>query len=61
MPDLMPYAGLIEVMFIFSAVVLFVIWQMRTLKRDIRAREERERREAAARDGESKNIPDTAD
>ncbi|MCC0034174.1 MAG: hypothetical protein H6887_02760 [Hoeflea sp.] len=37
------YAGLIEIVLSFGAFILFIIWQMRTLKRDIRAREARER------------------
>ena len=40
------YLGLIEVGFTFAAVTAFVIWQIRSLKRDVRAREERERAEA---------------
>lgn len=42
------YAGLIEIALTFGGFILFIIWQMRTLKRDIRAREEREARERAA-------------
>ena len=41
------YAGLIEIVLSFGAFILFIIWQMRTLKRDIRAREAREREEKA--------------
>ena len=37
------YAGLIEISLSFGGFILFIIWQMRTLKRDIRAREARER------------------
>lgn len=37
------YAGLIEIALSFGGFILFIIWQMRTLKRDIRAREARER------------------
>ncbi|MDP2121204.1 MAG: hypothetical protein Q8S27_06605 [Hoeflea sp.] len=47
MPDLMHYAGLIEIALTFGGFVLFIIWQMRTLKRDIRAREAREAAERA--------------
>jgi hypothetical protein len=43
----MKYAGLIEIALTFGGFMLFIIWQMRTLKRDIRAREEREARERA--------------
>jgi hypothetical protein len=39
------YLGLIEVVFTFLAVTAFVVWQLRSLKRDVRAREERERAE----------------
>jgi hypothetical protein len=39
----MKYAGLIEIALSFGGFIIFIIWQMRTLKRDIRAREERER------------------
>lgn len=41
----MKYAGLIELAVTFGGFMLFIIWQMRTLRRDIRAREEREARE----------------
>lgn len=41
----MKYAGLIEIALTFGGFMIFIIWQMRTLKRDIRAREEREARE----------------
>jgi hypothetical protein len=37
------YAGLIEIALSFGGFILFIIWQMRTLRRDIRAREARER------------------
>ena len=33
------YAGLIEIALSFGGFILFIIWQMRTLRRDIRARE----------------------
>lgn len=36
------YAGLIEIGLTFGGFVIFIIWQMRSLRRDIRAREERE-------------------
>lgn len=39
------YAGLIEIVLSFGAFILFIIWQMRTLRRDIQAREARERAE----------------
>lgn len=39
------YYGLIEVLLTFGAVTAFVIWQMRSLKRDVAAREEREKAE----------------
>ena len=42
---MMQYAGLIEIILSFGAFIAFIIWQMRTLKRDIRAREQREARE----------------
>jgi heme exporter protein D len=42
------YAGLIEIALSFGGFMLFIIWQMRTLKRDIRAREAREARERVA-------------
>ena len=42
------YYGLIEIALTFGGFVLFIIWLMRTLKRDIRAREARE---AAERTG----------
>jgi heme exporter protein D len=41
----MQYAGLIEIALTFGGFVVFIIWQMRTLKRDIKARQEREARE----------------
>ena len=40
---MMNYAGLIEIGLSFGGLVLFLIWQMRTLKRDVEARKERER------------------
>lgn len=40
------YFGLIEAVFVFGLALAFYVWQMRSLKRDVRAREARE---AAAR------------
>jgi uncharacterized membrane protein len=44
------YYGLIEVLLTFGAVSAFVVWQMRSLKRDVAAREERERLDKAEKD-----------
>lgn len=52
------YAGLIEVVLTFGGFILFIIWQMRTLKRDVRAREERER---VAQANQSAQAPPKAD
>jgi hypothetical protein len=41
------YGGLIEVALSFFGVSAFVWWQMRELKRDVAAREAREREAAA--------------
>lgn len=41
--------GLIEAVFVFGLAITFYLWQSRSLKRDIAAREERERREAQER------------
>jgi len=41
--------GLIELIFTFGLAVAFYVWQMTTLKRDVKAREEREAREAQER------------
>jgi hypothetical protein len=41
------YGGLIEVALSFFGVSAFVWWQMRELKRDVAAREARERQAAA--------------
>ncbi|OCW58502.1 hypothetical protein [Hoeflea olei] len=49
MPDLSNYAGLIEIGLSFGGFVIFIIWQMRTLRRDVHAREAREAQEAAER------------
>ncbi len=38
------YFGLVELIFVFGLALAFYVWQMRSLKRDIAAREERERR-----------------
>lgn len=48
----MKYAGLIEIALTFGGFLIFIIWQMRSLKRDIRAREEREAKEANERSGD---------
>ena len=61
MPDLMAYAGLIEIGLSFGIFVLFIIWQMRTLKRDIRAREAREASERAAQADPAATGPAKAD
>lgn len=42
------YWGLIEALMTLGGVSLFVWWQMRTLKRDVAAREKREAEAAAA-------------
>ena len=47
------YAGLIEVALTFGGVSLFVWWQMRSLNRDVAAREAKER-EAASTNTNSK-------
>ena len=52
------YAGLIEIALSFGGFILFIIWQMRTLKRDIRAREARER--AAASEQAEDEAPKTS-
>ncbi|MEQ8305620.1 MAG: hypothetical protein RIA09_03590 [Hoeflea sp.] len=44
----MKYAGLIEIALTFGGFMIFIIWQMRSLRRDIRAREEREAQAKAA-------------
>jgi uncharacterized membrane protein len=49
----MKYAGLIEIALTFGGFILFIIWQMRSLRRDIRAREEREAKEAKAETGKN--------
>ena len=40
------YCGLVELVLTFGGVSAFVIWQMRQLNRDIKAREAREAKEA---------------
>ena len=40
--------GLAEAILIVGLAVAFYVWQMTTLKRDVKAREEREAREEAA-------------
>ncbi len=42
------YYGLIEVVLVFGLAIAFYVWQMKTLKRDVKAREEREARERSA-------------
>jgi heme exporter protein D len=42
------YAGLIEVVLSFIGVTIFVVWQMKSLKKDVAAREAREAEEAKA-------------
>ncbi|WP_155142476.1 hypothetical protein [Roseibium sp. RKSG952] len=41
----MPDAALLEILLGFGGFLIFYIWQRRSLARDIRAREERERLE----------------
>ncbi|WP_420408734.1 hypothetical protein [Hoeflea sp.] len=55
----MKYAGLIEIALTFGGFIIFIIWQMRSLRRDIRAREDREAKEAAAET--AKNEQSTQD
>lgn len=52
----MKYAGLIEIALTFGGFIIFIIWQMRSLKRDIRAREEREAKPKA--EEQSRSLPD---
>lgn len=40
------YYGLIEALFVFGLAIAFFIWQKISLSRDVRARKEREAREA---------------
>ncbi|MBU4527833.1 MAG: hypothetical protein KUA43_12505 [Hoeflea sp.] len=47
MRDMSHYYGLIEIALTFGGFMLFIVWQVRTLKRDIRAREAREAAERA--------------
>ncbi len=42
------YFGLVEALMTFGGVTAFVIWQMRSLKRDVALREAREKAEAEA-------------
>lgn len=56
----MKYAGLIEIALTFGGFMIFIIWQMRSLRRDIRAREEREEREAKAEE-QSRSLSDDND
>jgi len=41
--------GLAEAILVVGLAVAFYVWQMATLKRDVKAREEREAREVAAK------------
>ncbi|TWI85970.1 hypothetical protein JM93_02677 [Roseibium hamelinense] len=41
----MPEAALLEIVLVFGGFIAFIIWQQKSLKRDIKAREERERKE----------------
>ena len=50
--------GAIEGLLIVAAVVAFYIWQMRSLKRDVKAREARERSSSAARHSERQHELD---
>lgn len=61
MHDIANYYGLIEIALTFGVFVLFIIWQMRTLKRDIRAREEREAAERSAQAATAKSHLENAD
>ena len=56
MPDLSNYAGLIEIGLSFGGFVIFIIWQMRTLRRDVRARKAREAEHA--REAADAGTPD---
>lgn len=51
------YYGLIELVFVFGGVTAFVVWQMRQLNRDIKAREEREAREQELRNEKQGDDP----
>jgi uncharacterized membrane protein len=53
----MKYAGLIEIALTFGGFMIFIIWQMRSLRRDIRAREERE----AKAEEQSRSLSDDND
>jgi hypothetical protein len=53
----MQYAGLIEIALTFGGFMVFIIWQMRTLKRDIRAREERDEACASLSRRKTRRIP----
>ncbi|MBC7283854.1 hypothetical protein [Hoeflea sp.] len=61
MPDIANYYGLIEIAITVGAFMLFIIWQIRTLKRDIRAREAREARERSTQAGDATSLPETTD
>jgi hypothetical protein len=43
------YWGLIEALMTFGGVSLFVLWQMRSLNRDVAARKAREQAEAESK------------
>jgi len=42
------YFGLVELVLVFGLAIAFYFWQMSSLKRDVKAREEREARERSS-------------